>query len=121
MRASRAVVAIWSLVIVGLVALEIAELTHFFSLSIGSALLDPTALLVGLVFTTIIAVVGAIFVGISITARYLQPRGFTPFEEEMLKMRADVAELRRRAEERGPHAAPSPNPAPRSEAPPRPP
>jgi hypothetical protein len=99
MRASRAVIVVWSLVIVALVVLEIGELTRLFTIPIQRALLDPIVLVVSLVFTTIIAVIGAIFIGISITARLLTSQGFTPFEEEMLRMRADLAELRKGVDE----------------------
>ncbi len=99
MRPSRAVLVVWTLVVVVLVVLEIAELTRLFTVPIYRALGDPIVVLVSLVFTTIIAVVGAVFIGISITTRLLSPRGFTPFEEEMLRMRGDLAEVRKALEE----------------------
>lgn len=109
MRPSRAVLVVWALVVVVLVVLEIAELTRLFTVPIYRALGDPIVVLVSLVFTTIIAVVGAVFVGISITTRLLSPRGFTPFEEEMLRMRADLAEVRKALDElKGPANAPPP-------------
>ena len=95
MKPSRAVLVLWSLVIVALVLLELAEVTHLFTFPISAVLADPVTLVVSLVFTTIVAVIGAIFVGIYISTRLLNPRGFTPFEEEMLRMREDLVELRR--------------------------
>ncbi len=115
MRPSRAVLLVWTLVVVVLVILEIAELTRLFTIPVAKAFNDPIFLVISLVFTTIIAVVGAIFVGISITTRLLSPRGFTPFEEEMLKMRADLAEVRKTVEElktQREARAPGPGPGP---------
>jgi len=93
-RPGRAVVVLWSLVIVALVILELAEVTHLFTFPITAVLADPVTLVVSLVFTTIIAIIGAIFVGIYISTRLLGPRGFSLFEEEMLKMREDLGEIR---------------------------
>jgi hypothetical protein len=94
MRPSRLALVLWGGLIVVLLFIEVAELTHLFTLPIASAIDDPVALVVALVFTTIIALVGAIFIGIYISHRMLSPAGFTPFEEEMLRMRQDVSELK---------------------------
>jgi hypothetical protein len=98
MRFSRWVL-FWLLVIGALVLIEIAELTRLFRFPIESALGDPVGLLLALVYTTVLALIGAIFVGIYISRRVLSPQGFSPFEEEMLHMRADLLELRRSVEE----------------------
>jgi len=98
-KQGRAVVLIWSLVLVALVVLELAEVTHLFTLPVATVFADPVSLAVSLVFTTIVAVTGAIFIGIYISSRFLGPRGFSPFEEEMLRMREDLAELRRAVED----------------------
>src|SRR5208282_3308609 len=71
---------------------------------------------IALVFTTLLALVGAIFIGVYLSHRLLSPTGFTPFEEEMLRMRSDMqsikrdlADLRGRpAEEPTPDSASSP-------------
>ncbi len=99
MRPSRLVLVCWSVVVLALVVLELAEITHLFTFPIATAIADPVSLVVSFVFTTIVAIIGAIFVGIFLTARLLRPRGFTPFEEEMLQMRAEVRELRDAVEE----------------------
>ncbi len=114
MKPSRAVLILWSGVLVALVVLELAEVTHLFTFPILEVVADPFSLLISLIFTTIVAFIGAIFVGIFITARILQPRGFTPFEEEMLQMRAEVREVRRAVEDlRGAPPAAPPEPRPR--------
>ncbi|MCI4316989.1 MAG: hypothetical protein L3J96_00490 [Thermoplasmata archaeon] len=97
MKPSR-LILFWVTVIALLLLVEVAELTHLFTLPVQSALGNLLSFIFALVFTTILALVGAIFIGIYISQRLQSAAGFTPFEEEMLKMRADVTELRRRQE-----------------------
>ena len=97
MRAGRTIL-VWLVVIAGLVLVEVAEVTRLFTLPVQSVLANPIGLVFALVFTTILALIGAIFVGIYISHRILSPRGFSPIEEEMLHMRADLLELRRSVE-----------------------
>jgi hypothetical protein len=84
----------WSALIAALVVVEVAEITHLFTLPIELAFGDPLAVVVALVFTTILALVGAIFIGVYVSARVLRTQGFTPFEEEMLRMRNEVSEIK---------------------------
>jgi hypothetical protein len=93
-KPSTWVLVFWSALIVGLVVVEVAEITHLFVLPIQSAIGDPLAFVFALVFTTIFALVGAIFIGIYFSARILRGTGFTPFEEEMLRMRVDLRDLK---------------------------
>ncbi|MCI4344816.1 MAG: hypothetical protein L3J87_04245 [Thermoplasmata archaeon] len=93
MRAGRA--ALFWIVIIGLLLLvEFAELTHLFTVPFQIAFANFVSFIVALVFTTILALVGAVFIGIYISHRMQSPTGFTVFEEEMLKMRGDVQALR---------------------------
>jgi hypothetical protein len=102
-RASRIAILLWVVLIAVLLLVELAEITHVFTLPVQSALTDPLAFVIALVFTTILALVGAIFIGIYVSHRLLSPTGFTPFEEEMLRMRADLREVKLHlAELRGP-------------------
>jgi hypothetical protein len=94
-KGTRVALLLWVALIVILVIVELAEITHNFTLPIESAIADPLAFIVALVFTTLLALVGAIFVGVFLSHRILSPTGFTPFEEEMLKMRADLREVKR--------------------------
>jgi membrane protein implicated in regulation of membrane protease activity len=94
MKVARSVTVVWVIVIVALLLLEIAELTHFFTLPVEAALADPLTFIFSLVFTSIVSIVGAIFIGIFISQRLLSQSGFTPFEEEMLRMRAELHEIR---------------------------
>lgn len=93
MRPAR-LILFWASVIAILLFIEVAELTHLFTLPVQSAIGNLLAFIFALVFTTILALVGAIFIGIYISHRLQSPAGFTPFEEEMLKMRSDVTKLR---------------------------
>ncbi|MFZ1022957.1 MAG: hypothetical protein WAN87_02330 [Thermoplasmata archaeon] len=94
MKASRVALVLWAALIVILLLVEIAEITHTFTLPIASAIGDPLAFVFALVFTTILAMVGAIFIGVYVSQRMQYVSGFTPFEEEMLKMRSDVREVK---------------------------
>jgi hypothetical protein len=118
-RPSRIATLLWLSLILILVIVEVLEISHVFRLPVGDWIGDPLALVFALVLVTILALVGAIFIGIYFTNRVLSPSGFTPFEEEMLKMRGDLAEvkeaLRGLTEERG-GAAPSGNDPPGEES-----
>jgi len=89
----------WAVLIGLLLIVELAEITHLFTLPVESAVGDPLVFVLALVFTTIVALVGAIFIGIYISARILSPSGFTPFEEEMLRMRTDLSDVKAAVEE----------------------
>ncbi len=94
MRPSRIVTLLWLTLIAVLLVVEVLEVSHVFRLPVADWIGDPLALIFALVLVTILALVGAIFVGIYFTQRVLSPSGFTPFEEEMLRMRRDVSELK---------------------------
>ncbi|MGA8543121.1 MAG: hypothetical protein WB947_06260 [Thermoplasmata archaeon] len=94
MRASRWGIILWTVLIVFLLFVEVAEITHVFTVPIQSAIGDPLAFVFALVFTTILALVGAVYIGIYISARVLRTQGFTPFEEEMLKMRGEIRDIK---------------------------
>jgi membrane protein implicated in regulation of membrane protease activity len=107
MRPSRLMLPFWIALIALLLIVEIAEATHLFTIPIQSAISDPLAFVFALVFTTILALVGAIFIGIYVSHRILSPGGFTPFEEEMLRMREEVHELKEAVERLRPATAPT--------------
>ena len=52
-----------------------------------------------LIAIAILSIVGAVFIGMYWSHRYFSARGFTPFEEEMLKMRKEVSEIREKLHE----------------------
>ncbi len=88
---------LWILVVGVLVAIEIGFLSGRINVSdpIGSFF----TFLFALVVISILSIVGAVFVGMFVSHRILSTRGFTPFEQEMLRMRQDVRELTDRVEE----------------------
>jgi len=52
------------------------------------------AFVFGLVIISFLAIIGAMFVGMFISHRIFSSREFTNFEEEMLKMRRDVEDIK---------------------------
>ncbi len=53
----------------------------------------------GLVVISILAIIGAVFFGMYLSHRIFSTRQFTTFEEEMLKMKEDVEEIKKKLEE----------------------
>ena len=87
MRLSRWIL-LWLLIIGVLVAIEIGVVT---------GRLDPIRsfliFLIGLMVVSVLSIIGAVFVGMFVSHRILSTKGFTPFEQEMLRMRQEVREL----------------------------
>lgn len=54
--------------------------------------------LVGWTVIIVLALIGAIFIGMLLSHRILSIGAFTPFEEEMLKMREDIKAIKERLE-----------------------
>jgi hypothetical protein len=65
-----------------LVILEIVDFDEIFLWVMGT--------LIGWSTIIVLALIGAIFVGMMLSHRILSIGAFTPFEEEMLKMREDI-------------------------------
>jgi uncharacterized membrane protein YciS (DUF1049 family) len=66
----------------------------------------------GLIVISVLAIIGATFLGIYISHRILSTRDFTPFEQEMLRMSEEVKRLSGTVEEiakavERPHDAPA--------------
>ncbi len=75
-------------------------------LGVATGALDPYnlgaqvyAILFALALIGILSFVGATFLGIYVSHRILATQEFTPFEQEMLRTREDVRQLRERVEE----------------------
>ncbi len=49
-------------------------------------------------FVIVLALIGAIFVGMYISHRILTVRGFTPFEKAMLEMKEDINKIKQKLE-----------------------
>jgi len=76
-------VIIWGSMLAGLIRLADIVLNFFL-------------IIFSLVVIAILAIIGAVFVGIFVSHRILSAQGFTPFEREMLEMREDVKKIRER-------------------------
>ena len=87
---------LWLGIVAVLVAVEIGVLTRYITpAGVISSLLT---LVVGLVVISVFAFIGAIFLGMFVSHRILSGKGFTPFEQEMLRMRQDLRDLNDRVE-----------------------
>ncbi len=84
----------WIGIISVLVVVELAEITRLFTLPLQLAYFNASTFIFSLVLITILALVGAVFVGFYLSSRIYSRRGFTPFEQEMLRMRPEVGRLR---------------------------
>src|SRR5437899_1491465 len=74
-----------------LVAVEIGVLTGF--ITPAGLISSFLTVIVGLVIISVFAFIGAIFLGMFVSHRILSGKGFTPFEQEMLRMRQEIRDL----------------------------
>jgi len=88
---------LWLGIVVVLVAIEIGVLTGY--ITPAGVISSFLTLVVGLVVISVFAFIGAIFLGMFVSHRILSGKGFTPFEQEMLRMRQDLRELNDRIEQ----------------------
>ncbi len=88
---------LWLLVVGVLAAVEMGVLTGVINAS--NLIASFFTFVVALVVVSILSIIGAVFVGMFVSHRILSGKGFTPFEQEMLRMRQDVRELTDRVEE----------------------
>jgi MFS superfamily sulfate permease-like transporter len=49
--------------------------------------------IVAVVLVSLFSVIGAMFLGMYVSHRFFSMKGFTPFEEEMLRVREDVKQI----------------------------
>jgi len=95
MRISRWTL-LWLLIVAVLVAIWVGVLTG--RIEPGGLVGFFFGFVFALVVITILAIIGAVFVGMWVSHRILSTQRFTPFEQEMLRMRQEVRELRDRME-----------------------
>ncbi len=88
---------LWVLVIGVLIALEVGVLTG--RLTSGDLIGSFLSFLIILAVISVLSIVGAVFVGMLVSHRLLSTKGFTPFEQEMLRMRQEIRELSERVRE----------------------
>ena len=86
--------ALWVVFVLSLIAIEIAVVV------LG---IDPVTnfyfVIVAIAVIGILAIIGAVFVGIFLASRVMSSETFTPFEKEMLAMREDVKALTAKVDE----------------------
>ena len=87
---------IWLLAVGVLVAVWIGIVTGF--ITPGDLVGSFLVFLFALVVIAILSIIGAVFMGMWISHRLLSGQGFTPFEEEMLRMRQEVRDLKDQVE-----------------------
>lgn len=87
----------WSVIIAILIIFEILQFSGIIRLSSIAA--NFYLFMFSLVTISILAVIGAIFLGITIAHRLLESKGFTPFEVEMLSMKEQILEMKKTLEE----------------------
>ena len=90
MRISRWTV-LWLGVVAVLVGVEIGVLTGF--ITPAGLISSFLTVIVGLVIISVFAFIGAIFLGMFVSHSILSGKGFTPFEQEMLRMRQEIRDL----------------------------
>jgi len=90
MRISRWTL-LWLLIVAVLAAIWVGVLTGY--ITPGDIVGSFITLVFALVVISVLAIIGAVFLGIVISHRIMSGQGFTPFEEEMLKMRQEVRDL----------------------------
>ncbi|MEK6988620.1 MAG: hypothetical protein AABX97_11140 [Candidatus Thermoplasmatota archaeon] len=95
MRISRWTL-LWLLIVGVLVVIWISILTGV--ITPGNLVGSFLNLILALAFIAILAIIGAVFLGMFVSHRIMSTQGFTPFEQEMLKMRQEVRELQDRVE-----------------------
>jgi len=90
-------IAVWAAFVLALIVIE---------LFVATVVIDPFTnfyfVILAITAIGILAIIGAVFVGIFITTRILGSQEFTPFEKEMLAMREDVKKLAAKVEEMSP-------------------
>lgn len=86
--------ALWLVVVATLALLLLLELAGILHISVFVA--SVFLFLLALIVTAVLAGAGGMFLGAIFTHYRLMGQDFTPFEREMLAMRAEVKEIRER-------------------------
>ena len=90
MRISRWTLT-WVLIVAVLAVIELGILMGW--ITPGNLVVYFYVFVYAIVLVAILAIIGAVFLGTVISHRIMSGQAFTPFEEEMLKMRQEVREL----------------------------
>ena len=95
MRISRWTL-LWLLIVGVLIAVEIGIITG--RITAGNVIGSFLTFIFALMVISVLSIIGAVFVGMFVSHRILSTKGFTPFEQEMLRMRQEVQELSKRVD-----------------------
>lgn len=90
-------VILWLIVVIVLFSIFIAEITE--AIRLTDLISYFFVFVLALVIIAVLAVVGAAFMGVLISHRIFSVKSFTPFEEEMLQMRKEVKEIKKKIDE----------------------
>ena len=82
------------LIVIGVVIVVPWLLDIFGIVDIDEIFLWVMGTLIGWTVIIVLALIGAIFIGMLLSHRILSIGAFTPFEEEMLKMREDIKAIK---------------------------
>lgn len=86
----------WIAVIVVLAVFEILQLTGV--LKVAQIVANFYLFMFALVIVSVLAIVGAVFLGITLAHRLMESKDFTPFEEEMLSMKEQINKMEKMLE-----------------------
>jgi predicted membrane protein len=90
-------VLLWLIVVIVLFSLFVAEITE--AIRLTDIISYFFVFVLALVIIAVLAVIGAAFMGVFISHRIFSVKSFTPFEEEMLQMRREVREIKKKVDE----------------------
>ena len=90
-------VVLWLIVVIVLFSIFVAEITE--AIRLTDLISYFFVFVLALVIIAVLAVVGAAFMGVLISHRIFSVKSFTPFEEEMLQMRKEVKEIKKKVDE----------------------
>ncbi|MFQ6012856.1 MAG: hypothetical protein ACE5LS_04360 [Thermoplasmata archaeon] len=88
---------LWIVAVVLLLIVFVLELMGILTFEDLAA--NPILFLVAFIIVAVLSAVGAMFIGVFVTHRIFASSEFTPFEQEMLRMREEVRAIRERLEE----------------------
>jgi uncharacterized membrane protein (DUF106 family) len=90
-------VVLWLIVVIVLFSIFVAEMTE--TIRLTDIISYFFVFVLALVIIAVLAVIGAAFMGVFISHRIFSVKSFTPFEEEMLQMRREVKEIKKKVDE----------------------
>ena len=81
-------------VVVLLILFEVGQIYGVVSYTLITT--NLSIFIAAVVLVSLLSVIGAMFLGMYVSHRFFTTKGFTPFEEEMLRVREDVKQINER-------------------------